>query len=77
MKEITIKADIILSELPVVIEFSTNELEWDNTDCHGKMDIIWDNLKEMYPMNYYIAVAMVETNPESSYIGGYIRFLLQ
>lgn len=67
-KEIKIQATVVLSDSSVDVKFFTDGFTWIMSDDREKQALIWDYIRERYPINFKIAMNMTMEYPYSSYV---------
>jgi hypothetical protein len=67
-KEIEIQAKVVLSDSSVDVKFLTDAFTWIMSDDRKKQALIWDYVREKYPINFKIAMNITMEHPYSSYV---------
>jgi len=73
MKYLTkIHVKIVLSEIPLELTIDVDPYEWLVADELGQASIIWNHIKEKYPLNFKVACNVTEKYPKSSYVDDWV-----
>lgn len=67
-EKIEIQAKVVLSDSSVDVKFFTDGFNWIMSDNNYKQALIWDYVRDRYPMNFKIAMSMTMEYPYSSYV---------
>lgn len=67
-EKIEIQAKVVLSDSSVDVKFFTDGFNWIMSDNNYKQALIWDYVRDRYPMNFKIAMSMTMEHPYSSYV---------
>jgi len=63
-----IKATVVLTEMPVDVELMVDKVHWLTIDQQAQAKLIWDTVKEQYPLAMDIAILNGNTMTHVSYI---------
>jgi len=69
-REFKIKADIVLTELPVSVEFSVDKIFWLTSTQAEQAGYIWRHLEKEYPLAMTVATANSENYRNVTWIEG-------
>ena len=73
MKYLTkIHARVVLSEIPLELTFDVDPSDWLLASEDNQAKIIWNHIKEKYPLNFNIACKVTLNHPKSSYVDNWV-----
>ena len=68
LTDFKVSATVVLTEMPVDVELSVDKVHWLTIDERAQATLIWDTVKEKYPLAMDVAMTNGATMTNVSYI---------
>ena len=68
LTDFKISATVVLTEMPVDVELSVDKVHWLTIDERAQAKLIWDTVKDKYPLAMDVAMTNGATMTNVSYI---------